>query len=720
MIYNVISIIILCLLTVQLLVVLLKIFFLNRQDRILYVKGYKKGKCAYVYLMTIPLMLLGFLFDGIVWYRALFEAINSVATFAFLQFNVAPVINLINSSIIYEFTVYYSFTLICLNTIMFAFSLLGQFVFEGVEGLKFSIKSDDKLYVLGYNENSLTIYFNSNFKSKVIVDNFSSDDKFLCYVKKVNYLSVKNYDDIVNSIYKKAIKSNDKINVVINTQDDETNVNLCKKFINLINGEYDASILFDKLNVLVYGNNNYESLYQEIEKNAKGIIRYVNKYKLIANDFIKNYPISRFLDQSQLDYKKATVKDGVDINFSIIGFGKTGIQLFLSSIENNQFITEKDGEIQLKKVNYYLYDQTNGESSKLLNHTYFRYADDFDFTNESKYLPLPPVPANHLFYKLNVNDTDFYKDIKVTANKNSVNLIAVTLSNDLENIDVAKKLLEKMREWGIPNYYLFVKIRNGKNNYLVNDDDKIFIIGNEEKIVYDIDSIINDQVTKMAIKRNAVYDLEYLILNNDKNSITDDEFKNAIKNSRYNWYALRLPLERNSNYSAVLSIRGKLNLIGYDLVLDKDAVDEYSSFINDYSNGDKILYADKNGVQSKKIVHYEINNFKQSLRQNFAILEHFRWNSFMLANGFIPPTIDEIKNSTTIKNGKVKYTNGKDYLVRKHGNLTTFKGLELYSQIISQRDNISLEKADVIRYDYQILDDVGWLISDTPYRIIKK
>lgn len=720
MIYSILSIVFLCLLTLQMLLVLIKIFSLGRQDRIQYVKGYKRGKCAYIYLITIPLVMLGLLYDGVVWYRALFTSIDSVVSFALLQFEFNVMANLMAVNLLYEITIYYAFTLICLNTILFVFSILGQFFFESIESVKFSLRNSDKLYIFGFNKNSEAIYESCDLKSKVIIDNFSNDDKFLLYVKKINYYSIKNFEDKIEDIFKIASRSDNKINVLINTQNDEKNVVLCKKFIDLLNEKYFKEVLFEKLNVIVYGNSSYESLYQEIEKNSKGIIKYVNKYKLIANDFVKKYPISYFLTNNELDYESATVKNDVDINFNIIGFGKTGIQLFLSSIENNQFITKVDGEIVLKKVNYHIYDQTNGESSKLLNHTYFRYVYDFDFTKSKDYLPLPEIPANHTFYKLNVNDTDFYKSIKITAEKNkkSVNFIAVTLSNDLENIDIAKKLTEKMREWGITNYYVFVKIRDSKNNYLVENDQNIYVIGNEDKIVYDVDEIINDEITKMAIKRNAVYDLEYVLLNEEKDTITESEYETSIKNSKYNWYANRLPFERNSNYSAVLSIRGKLNLIGYDLVvLDKD---DYSSFIDDYSKSDTIEYHNKQGVKTKKIVSYGIDKFKPSLRRNFAILEHFRWNSFMIANGFIPATITEIQSGKVIKNGKEKYTNGKNYSVRKHGNLTTFKGLEQYSKILSERDNISLEKADVIRYDYQILDDVGWLISESQYKIIKK
>ncbi|MBQ9781848.1 MAG: hypothetical protein IJW26_01535, partial [Clostridia bacterium] len=476
--------------------------------------------------------------------RAFFSSINSVVNFALLQFEFTPMLNLMASCTLYEITIYYAFTLICLNTILFVFSILGQFFFESIESLKFSIRKSDKLYIFGFNKNSQDVYNSCDLKCKVIIDNFSNDDKFSSYVKKINYLSVKNYDEKIDDIFKYATYFKNKINVLINTQDDETNVALCKKFINLLNGKYKDVALFDKLSVLVFGNTNLESLYQEIEKSSKGTIRFINKYKQIANDFVKKYPLSYFLTNQELDYENATVKSDVDLNFSIIGFGKTGKQLFLTSIESNQFITKIDDKITLKKVNYYLYDQTNGESSKLLNHSYFRYVYDFDFSKQSEYLPLPEIPANHTFYKLNVNDTDFYKNIKITANKNkkSVNFIAVTLSNDLENIDITKKLIEKLCEWGVNNYYVFVKIRDSKNNYLVENNERVFVIGNEDKIVYDVDEIINDQITKMAIKRNAVYDLEYLILNEDKKAISNEEYALAIKNSNFKWYANRLPI----------------------------------------------------------------------------------------------------------------------------------------------------------------------------------
>jgi hypothetical protein len=58
--------------------------------------------------------------------------------------------------------------------------------------------------------------------------------------------------------------------------------------------------------------------------------------------------------------------------------------------------------------------------------------------------------------------------------------------------------------------------------------------------------------------------------------------------------------------------------------------------------------------------------------------------------------------------------------MRRHGNLTTFAGLEKFAQIISEREEISVKEADVISYDYQIMDDAYWLITQTGGKIVRR
>ena len=55
---------------------------------------------------------------------------------------------------------------------------------------------------------------------------------------------------------------------------------------------------------------------------------------------------------------------------------------------------------------------------------------------------------------------------------------------------------------------------------------------------------------------------------------------------------------------------------------------------------------------------------KHTLRKNLAVQEHYRWNAFMICNGFVPATRDQILAGRA-----------KDYSLRIHGNLTPFEGL---------------------------------------------
>ena len=86
----------------------------------------------------------------------------------------------------------------------------------------------------------------------------------------------------------------------------------------------------------------------------------------------------------------------------------------------------------------------------------------------------------------------------------------------------------------------------------------------------------------------------------------------------------------------------------------------------------------------------------------------------------IPSTKQCILNEQTLKNGETVYTNGKNYALRRHGNITTYDGLIEFRKLVSARDNIPEKTADVIKYDYQLMDDAYWLLRQCGYKIIRK
>ena len=100
----------------------------------------------------------------------------------------------------------------------------------------------------------------------------------------------------------------------------------------------------------------------------------------------------------------------------------------------------------------------------------------------------------------------------------------------------------------------------------------------------------------------------------------------------------------------------------------------------------------------------------------------------MISKGTVPASKEQILTETVTKaDGTQKYTNGKNYALRRHGNLTTFDGLVEFRKMVAERDRTegetllqAEERKDVIKYDYQLLDDAHWLLTKTGHKIIKR
>ena len=133
----------------------------------------------------------------------------------------------------------------------------------------------------------------------------------------------------------------------------------------------------------------------------------------------------------------------------------------------------------------------------------------------------------------------------------------------------------------------------------------------------------------------------------------------------------------------------------------------------------------------------------------------------MISKGTVPSNLYQIYAD---HNGR-KFTNGKSYRERRHGNLTTFEGLVEFRRLLANRKEIIMKKKqmiarqekidikevvideraeieasleneaykkflnmpsryeqefDVIKYDYQLLDDAFWLLNKNGYKIIQK
>ena len=221
--------------------------------------------------------------------------------------------------------------------------------------------------------------------------------------------------------------------------------------------------------------------------------------------------------------------------------------------------------------------------------------------------------------------------------------------------------------------------------------------------------------------RNEIYRLEYKLTKNNY-TINNDIIEENKEESYDKWNAYS-QIKRESNFYCCLSLKSKLNLMGLDYCKindpDYEGISE-QEYLKIYAGNDKpeSIY-EVEECNGKNIIKYSIN-FPQSRRRNMALHEHLRWNSHYITEGYIPASKEQIKNEKI----SGEFTDGQNCKVRKHGCLTTFEGLKEFREIIALRKNNTiiedeLEKADVIKYDYQLLDDAYWLLNSNGYKIIR-
>lgn len=789
MTYDIITGICFALLTLCVLYVFFSFLLKSRADRITFIRGFKKGKCVAVLLISVPLLCIGYIYAGENVLDGILYSISHVVDFVVLKFNVSKVGALVESSLFYKITIYYCCVLVILNAVLFAFSFIGQYVWQGWNLLVRLCSRKQKLFIFGNNENSISVFKSGKGFHSCLIDNISPADGLELYRKKIRYISsdicgsgdasdnkkrrfLWNQEDaLIKRILRSALKRD--YTIVINFEDDERNLRLCNLFrewageiqrvpkavkkiqeellkkaqekaakdgreltedeLSAIEKKARREALFAHLRIYVFGDPKYEALYCDVVETSFGCIRYKNKYQMLAMDFIDKYPLTKFMDKRHIDYSTTFIDPAIDINVCMIGFGKPNRQIFLTSVANNQFLTKTRKGVELKPVNYHLFDKAKAENDKNLNHLYYRFKNEFVGVNADEYLPLPSFPANVApLHHYDINSAEFYNDLRgiVTRPKggkeqkpNDVNIVIVSFESDLENIDMAQKLVEKRREWEADDLVIFVRVKKSHNDHFVFREKNVFYIGNENDCVYNIERITKDKFFKMAQMRNEIYDLEYKIKNQEGFVLNESSIEENKKSANKNWFTEKNQLERESSLYGCLSLQSKLNLMGLEYCERNDAglpVLDEKAYIKKYAENDLSdeSFYDLN-VQGKRVVKYTLN-FPESKRTNLAILEHYRWNSFMLSKGMVPASKEQILHEMVEKNGKSKHSNGKNYRLRRHGNLTTFEGLVEFRKMLAERDKGDEADYDVIKYDYQLLDDAYWLLSQNGYKIVER
>ena len=697
----------------------------SRKERLKRLKSFKRGKFALIYFAAIPLFFIAYRFNGQTIDGAVWLSIRSCIEIVVLKFDYATVAPLISVNLLFHIAIELLYSLIILNTLVLTASVCGQ-AFINYISLIYAEKICKKtVAVIGSDANTLDILSTvPKGSKKILICHKDSDMRDAAFAKKAAYRQLRNDEDF-GELLKKLFGnfSKKKVSVILNLEDDSKSLLYIKQICHLIESEKltDLPITEDKgLFVYVFGARSNEALFSHYVEASKGIIHFINRHKQISMNFIENYPLTQFMSEREIDYSTATIRDGIDLNVFMIGFGKLNESLFLDSVSNNQFLTLRDGKLVHKPVKYHIYDRYYPQGkfpaddnvlSGNLHHSYTRYQKFLEhyIGRENEFLELPAMPAQIEKHALEISHPTFYSSLQQElTNSNSYNYIIVSYGSDAENIELAEKLQQKLKEWDVCSpVKIFVKVRDEKLTKELNGDfDSVIIFGSNSNCVYNAETIMHEKTEHMARQRHLLYAAEYEVKKNGRAAntvINDDSIK---KSARDKWYSYK-QFQRESNIYACLSIRLKLQLCGYDYSVD--GVDCSDEFIIRYEQRDKrtpSVYT----LDSKPIWQYSNEEqFRKSLRWAFAVQEHCRWCANMIANGLIPCSKDELALN-------------KDELLarRKHGNLTTMKGLVEFRKIVAAKKGENEEESDVIRYDYQLMDDIVWLLHKCGYKLQKK
>lgn len=709
-----------------------KFFSCGRAEKIEFIKSFKKGKCAIIYLIAIPIFLMNNLYLGEDLAISIFNSISKAVYLVVLKYDIS--IDLIAVNSVYAVAVYLCFSLVILNALMITISVLHEYIWETLRLIKFMSARKEQCIILGNNERSKMIYRSCKCRT-IIAGTLKRDAREKLYIDGYSYKSFVSEKRLESWIQKRILGAAGKkglsrflyaqrrLRIIINFDHEQQNLAWCGKFVDLLRSADDRVVM--AADVYVFGDREYEDIYSRYEASAKGCLHYINEYQQIAIDFIDKYPLTEFMDGRHIDYQTNLLDPETEINVAMIGFGRTNQQIFLSMVANSQYLTRQDGKIVPMPVHYHLFDKLHINGHKNLNHNAFRFRLDFfsdgaPKVNEDEYLPLPALPSHEIYHDLDINDSRFYENLDgaISFHEKAINYVIVSLGTDYASIDMANKLEAKRKERGLKNVHIFVRIREKE----VFDDAPIFLdlafchpFGSNRDVVFDYAHIIREKFAEMAMLRNFVYNIERDMLHE---CVTQEQ----RYLSRKRWYLDLTSTERESNVYACLSLRSKLHLMGLDYCAREEDIKngtrhgltlcEYYAIYARDDMPDIIM--DEEGTE--RAIRYSLD-FKHSNRENMAIQEHQRWNAFMISKGFIPATKEQIL-CERFPDGR--FTNGKNYALRRHGNLTTYEGLKEFRRMIASRDGENEEKYDVIKYDYQLMDGAWWLLNESGFQMIRR
>ncbi len=681
----------------------------DRAEKYKQLKGFRKGNFGLIYLGAIPLYLAGNLFNGVNLFKALFDSFSHALLLVALNFKWDVVMPLAEEFLFYKLAVYLCFAAAICNTTMFTFSLLARRMKNRRLLRGIATGERDVCVLIGYPTTARDLLRSVDrarydllllcpITEEVKEQAFIHDCAILPFEASASPVPI--LQEYCGNTHLRNVR------VIVHTEDEIQNFLIATKI-----GEYTKSLGLDNfsldghsgLSVYAFSTEHSESSFVRLSSNTKGCIQCINPHKMIAQHFVEEHPITEGIKEEDIDPVTRTVQIDLSLNFVLIGFGRMSRQLLRMHSVNSQLLTVKDGVPMPKTVAYHVFDIAKTEFDLNLNHGMLRYATWYKQKERGPEFPVPETVFNIGYNHIDIADTHFYTELRARLTQGGerlCNSIVVAFGSDLANIDLAEKLHEKMLEWGLAEktkIYVRVRCRElaervVRGNY---PGGEVLPFGTEADTVSSVPYIISEGMESMAKRQHLYY------------TRTDGKLDEAqaYQAAMRTWYDRWTPVQRSSNTYACLSIRMKLQLLGFDVAPVSDPrPDAAKEFCEAYFEG-----ADPAKEALRCYSEQELS--RHTVRRHLMTrMEHLRWNAYMISCGYIPAEEHEY------------LTLSKDQLhgQRLHANIVNFEELIRYRRVIAAHRGCSEEDADVIKYDYRLADNIPALLAQSQQKIVRK
>lgn len=642
----------------------------SRRERVEFVRTFKNGRCVFILLPTLIIVFMGLWYSNAGVY-AIFKTVHLSMQFVVMDFEFGELQQLITQNRLYAAVVYLDCTLVIFNACMLAVSLFKQRVHCVRTNLRFLFTKADIVLIAGLGENNKAIYDSVPKDSATFIYcPLTKSQREELYNDGVEFLTLSE-DRVLERICRIATKTRietsklqnaQTCNLFINTGEDLKNIALANNLIaRIMDLQKSSEVAYERLAVYIFGSSNKKNLFLTLEEKGFGCIHYVDVHKQAVLDLIEHHPMASFFDERQVNYETTTVKN-VELKVFLIGFGETNTELFLQSVSNDQFVTlDEKGRPVHKTVKYYLFDRKKILENSNLNYSYNRYGEFVKWMKQTgaqkDYFQIAQMPAEENMVPLqDIDCKTFFQKLSdnLARGDADINLISVSLGSDIDSVDFANKIASKCKEWKLTNTYTSVRIRDRKDCENIAAPN-LLLWGDLKTAVFNYNAITRKELEVLAMIHDKIYD-QYAAGKRTKVLDSIDEMR-----CRRAWFENKNRIKRESSFNACLNLNTKMCLMGV-------------------KNSQSL-----SGKEIKKL----IDGLSTQARDNLARQEHYRWNAHYICSGYIPASINEIKECDDF---------GRSFTLRRHPNLLEFDELKYY-------ENLTRDK--VAQYDSMLIDNLA-------------